>query len=151
MQRGRKSKCLFVSLLPMQNETAYDILLDYLDQRKNQNLNSKSIERRLKNLGKNEDQIHQIMIEFDDEWDRECMHHREVKNSKTFFVGGLLAAFCAGIISILSALGFGILPNFTLVWIGGVSAGLMLALKGASGIRKSKLRTNRLKIKYQNW
>lgn len=135
----------------MRNETVYDILLDYLNQRKNAELDSELIKRRLKRNGKNEDEIHQIIVEFDDEWDRECIHLKEVKNSKTIFIGGLLAAVCIGIISILSALGFGIFPNFTLTWFGGVAAGLMLAIKGFNGMRKRTLREKRLKIKYQNW
>ena len=135
----------------MQKETVYDILLDYLDQRQKAELDTSSIERRLRKIRKNEDQIHQILIEFDDEWDRECNHQREVKNSQTIFVGGLIAAFCIGTISILSALGFGIFPNFTIVWVGGVAGGFMLAIKGFNGMRKRKLREKRLKIKYQKW
>lgn len=135
----------------MQKENVYDILLDYLDQRQKAELDSASIERRLRKMRKNKDQIHQIMIEFDDEWDRECIHQREVKNSKTIFVGGLIAAFCIGTINIISALGFGPFPNFTIIWIGGVAGGFMLAIKGFNGMRKRKLREKRLKIKYENW
>jgi len=135
----------------MRDENVYDILLDYLDQRKDGTLDSSSIERRLRKMRKSQDQIHQIMIEFDDEWDRECIHTREVKNSTKLFYGGLLAAFCIGVISILSALGVRLFSNITIVWIGGVAGGFMLAIKGFNGMRKTKLREKRLKIKYQNW
>ena len=84
----------------MRNETVYDILLDYLNQRKNAELDSESIKRRLKRNGKNEDEIHQIIVEFDDEWDRECIHLKEVKYSKTIFEAYFIF-LCAILIQIL--------------------------------------------------
>lgn len=135
----------------MSRETIYEVLIDYLEQRKSAQLDLQSIRRRMEKIGKTEDEIHQLLIEFDDEWDREQLHLHEVKYAKSLFLGGLILAFSIGIVSILSAMNIGPFSRIPFIWYGGVAAGLLLAFKGRNGIRKTKFREKRLKIKYLKW
>lgn len=132
----------------MKKETVYDILLDYLDQRRNGALDLEKIQTRLESIGKNDEQVQEIMIVFDDEWDQDCMLERSVKNAHVIFAGGAVVAISLGIVSFLSFLGY---VPLVLLWAGGVTAGIMLTIKGWNGIRYKKLHEKRLKNKYQSW
>ncbi|MCR9171416.1 MAG: hypothetical protein NXI10_02920 [bacterium] len=135
----------------MKNETVYDILLDYLEQRKSFNLDSKSIERRLSKIGKNEDQIHEIMVEFDDEWDREQLFQHELKKANFNLYGGGFLAVAFAVLSILSALNVITFGGVNFVFYGAVAFSTASAIWGWNTLRKSDLRDKRLRIKYEKW
>lgn len=134
----------------MKTDSVYTILKMYFEQRSQNNRDNKPIAEHLKNIGKTPDEIHEILIEFDDEWDRELLLRKEVKNAKIYFIGGSAAAIAIGAFTIFTALN-PIGMRLTYVWYGGVAGGLLLAIKGWNNLKKQENREKRLKIKYENW
>ncbi|XOV66447.1 MAG: hypothetical protein ACFHU9_12545 [Fluviicola sp.] len=135
----------------MSNKTVYNILLDYFEQRKNANLDTKSIKRRLQKIGKNEHQVDEIMIEFVDEWERQMAHERETKNATFFVFGGAFLTLGVGTVSIMSALNIQPFARIPVIWYGGVAAGLFFTFRGLNLQRQKKSRFQRLKVKYEKW
>lgn len=139
-----------IFMTSMEKETVYDILLDYLEQRKNAQLDSVSIKKRLARIGKTEDQIYEFMIEFDDEWDREMQYMQLLKKAKFNLYGGSILALVFAIISVFSALKIITIGGLSMVFYGAVATGLVGAIWGSNTIKMYKLRDERLKIKYLN-
>jgi hypothetical protein len=135
----------------MKTENVYTLLQNYFEQRSRNISNTTSLKRELGNLGKTPDEIYEILIEFDDDWDRELIHRHEVKHAKLYFIGGLAIAVLIGSVCILSTLN--LIPNHgvTYIWYSGVAAGFLLAIKGWNGNKTQKIRQERLKLKYENW
>jgi hypothetical protein len=113
----------------MKTDSVYSILKIYFEQRSQNNPDSTSITDHLRHIGKSNDEIHEILIEFDDEWDRELLLRKELKNAKIYFTGGLSAAIAIGAFTIFSALN-PISLRITYVWHGGIAGGLLLSIKG---------------------
>lgn len=135
----------------MQKETVYDILLDYFEQRRNATLDTQSIRIRLEKIGKNDDQIHEILIEFVDEWGREMAQQREFKNASFYTYGGASLALGVGFVSMLSALNIQPFARIPIIWYGGVVAGILFMLRGIGLSKQRKTRQDRLKLKYEKW
>ena len=135
----------------MRKESTYDILLDYLTQRNNGTLDSKSIDKCLQNIGKDVDQIHEILVEFIDEWEREQLHQTELKRAKRSFSRGIVITVMMITVNLLFALGFFPVRGISILLYGAVAAGMFMTIWGWNTLRRSKMRDDRLKIKYQNW
>ncbi len=135
----------------MHSSSVYTILLTYLKQRSTGDLDTESIKNDLAKIGKNQGEIYDILIEFDDEWDRDLLHRKLMKKAEFNVIIGCILAIGAGTFCILSAVNMLSFQGFTIIPYGLVASGIFAALMGWNYMKTAKIREKRLKLKYQNW
>lgn len=132
----------------MISTSLHGLLLNYLEECHKGNTSTSKIKRQLEILGKNEDDIHWIITEFEDEWDKQLLQMNRLKNSKTQIFVGLVVALLFATLSIFMALKI-INIGVVILFYGFVAAGILVALKGFQARRMEKLRIERREIKWR--
>ena len=130
-----------------------DLLELYIStKRSGEPIDKKDFADRLALLGKSEAQIHDILIEFDDDCDKELLAGMGAKKAKRLMIFGLILGFGGIILSISMALGvFGSISGFTVVPYGIVAASFIAAGKAYAEIGLVKKRKKRRALKWENW
>lgn len=136
----------------MNNQALITLLNNYLEDRKNKRFSSEAFKNELRKLGKNEEEIHELYIEFDDEWTKEEMSLLNLKKSKGQMIYGTLLAVGMGTASILSAVQvYDAGTPGIIIFDGAVATGLLLFLKGFNDMRMEKIRKKRRIMKWAAW
>lgn len=136
----------------MDNQTIVTLLNNYLEDRKHKRFSSENFKNELRKLGKSEEEIHELYIEFDDEWTKEEMSLLNLKKSKGQMLLGALLAVGMGTASVLSAVQvFDTGKRGMIIFYGAVAAGLLLVMKGFNDMRMEKIRKKRRIMKWAAW
>lgn len=105
----------------------------------------------LERLGYSEAKIHELMLEMDDDADKELLAGMGLKKAKQLFVGGLIGAFLGAVLTIaltftrFSGISVSILPY------GLIGAAFITVGKAYAEIGLAKKRRKRRAFKYENW
>lgn len=122
---------------------------EYFQKRKENGLDSTYFRKKLKQLGKSDEEVHEIFMELDDDWTKELLFENEIKYRRLYLTVGLIIGIGACILAILGALGFFMGGRLLVVWTGGIAGGFTLAIKGYFAGKNAKLRADRRRIKYK--
>lgn len=111
----------------------------------------KTIEIELEQMGKSPAQIHELLIELDDEWKKEQLAIKRLKKNKKKLVLSIFSVILIGTFMILSAR-YPFLKGrsqlFPFILIGAI---LLTVLKAYDEIRKEKKRKKRRLLKWEIW
>lgn len=125
---------------------------DYISEKRNgRRIDEKSFTRRLEKLKKTDEQVHQIMIEMDDDCDKELLASSGVKKAKKGLVMSIVIGLSLAVFSILSALGHLFQGNVVVVFYGGIATAFLFGGKSYNEIVGVKLRRKRRELKWKNW
>jgi len=129
-------------------QSVHEILEHFLAQKL---LGNKNVEKEsrefLKKLGKAEDEIDHLLIEFDDEWTKEQLFGMGIIKAKKLFILSLFGFSVLAVITIVWALK-GVIYTALIAFVGVMCIGM---LKGVSEIRDAKHRIKRRAFKWSNW
>lgn len=133
-------------------ERVIDIVEDYLAKRiSGEDFSSSELRRRIKNTGVSEDMLEDILIEIDDELDRERLNQITLNKSRKLLFLGPLLAICFMTISILSAMGFLFNGRVFIIFYGVIAVGILTGYQAYFKIKKSKLVKERREIKWRSY
>ena len=131
------------------NERVVDIVEDYLQKNfSGEQIKESDLERRIRRCRVPEDQIHELIVEIKDEFNREKNHRVKLKNAKQSIFMGILIALGFMTLSIVSSMGYlfgGYIPMFTY---GAIAVAFVTSGQSYMYIRKSKSVKQRREIKY---
>lgn len=134
------------------NNNLVNIVEDYIAEKRNgSHVDEKKYARRIGKLKKNEDQIHEIMIEMDDDCDKELLAGAGVKSAKKGIVISVIIFVALASTSILSALGLIFQGKLFVLFYGGIAAAFLYGMKCYSEIVAVKQRKARRELKWKNW
>lgn len=134
------------------NDNLISIVEDYISEKRNgQNLNKNTYTIRLKKLKKTEDQIHEIMMEIEDDCDRELLASSGVKNAKKGIIISVIVGLSLALVSILSALGYLFQGNLMVLFYGGIASAFFFGTKNYNEIVGVEHRRKRRELKWKNW
>lgn len=129
-------------------QSTYEILEYYLEQKLNGNIMAEKESRKLfKRLGKTEDEIDHLLIEFDDEWTKEQLQGNGRKKGRKMLIFGSIGFLVTSAFTIILSFQ-GILSYIPY---GFVAFMAFIMLKGSSEIRDAKYRKERRAFKWENW
>lgn len=130
------------------NESLYELLEYFIEQKylKNSTVENEC-RTQLKQTGKTEDEIHDILIEFDDEWTKEQLQGESRKKAKFFIIGGGLGFVFGGVYLVYLAL----LGGFSTGSIVLLAGSALTVLKGFNEIADAKRRKVRRALKWTSW
>ena len=122
------------------NDSLNHIREDYItDSFSRKGINITVYTMRLKKLRFNNEIIQVILLDFEDEVDKEKLARFNVENTRKLVIGGVVIAFI--LITILSAMGILFGTSFiSYTFFGGITMALLAALKGYDEIKNRKRR-----------
>lgn len=135
----------------MINERVIDIVEEYLLNRtKGEIIPTRELRRRLTRTRVTEEDVDQILLELKDEWDREEMNQTMYKKAKSDLIFGLSMAVGLIILTLFFA-SQQLTGGVTIVFYGVIASGFLMAYRGYSQIKKSKLVKERREIKWRRY
>jgi len=91
----------------VRNEPTHDnlvaVLLDYLEVRNNTACSAKLMGPRLIQMGKSVEQLHDLLVEMEDEWEKEQVAIVQLKKSKIVLTFSVLIAVLVGVVLVFAA------------------------------------------------
>ncbi|MFT6982412.1 MAG: hypothetical protein ACJAUD_001179 [Crocinitomicaceae bacterium] len=132
------------------NERGIDIVEEYLSARISKNpIPNKQIQQRIKRTRVPEEIVDDILLEMEDEWDREQLNQFAFKKAKMRMITGSLGSLSIFIIIIASIL-FNLMPERIIIVPYVLMAyGFLISFQGYFQIRKSKMVKERREIKWR--
>ena len=134
------------------NDSLTDIVEDYISEKRDGRRPSEAtLKSRLKRFIKNDDQIHEIIIEIDDDCDKELLAGSGAKKSKKGLTLSIIVFLGLCLITILSGLGFLFKGNLFVFFYGGIATSFLYGSKCYYEIIGVKQRMKRRELKWKNW
>lgn len=125
---------------------------DYiLEKRTSNKINQTHFKKRLEILGKNENQIHEILVEIDDDCDKELLAGQGIKKAKTGLFISLFIALGFASLSIATALGYLLGGRIQVFFFGIIGASLVYTIKSYQEIKAVKHRKKRRAMKWDSF
>lgn len=133
-------------------ENLHDIIEDYISgKRKNPRLKVEAFEKRILVQKISDSQLHDILIEMEDDCDKEMLAGSGIKKAKQKLFLSLLVALSFALISILSALGYLFEGKISFVFYGIIAVSLLTASYSYNEIRAVDQRSKRRELKWKKW
>lgn len=128
------------------------LLLEYLASRKSPEYHSDApFRRKLQLMKKTESEIHEILIEFIDEWEKELMDLQMIKTSNFNIIVGAIAGVTLCLFTWIAASGYFGKYKFLIISYGLIAGSFGMVINGFSMKKRVKLRQQRREIKWRNW
>jgi hypothetical protein len=128
------------------------IVEDYISDSLNGKMpNQNSYSRRLQKTKKSEEEIHEILIEINDDCIKEISASSGVRNAKKMLLLSAIGGLILATVSIISALGFLFQDKTTVLFFGGVAASIIYGAKNYRVIKSVEQRKKRRALKWSNW
>lgn len=128
------------------------LLQEYFERHKQSlDLETDYFSNKLKQLNKSEEQIREIFLEWEYDWERTQSIAQKVKKAETNMYLGYLIVMISGIITVLIARNYWLLGTIKLHFFGVMAIGLLLVFNGINKQRMAKRSKTRLMLKWKNW
>ena len=113
--------------------------------------NQDSYTRRIQKLKKSEEEIHEILIEIQDDCQKEIIASNGIRNAKKMLILSVISGLILATVSIISAIGFLFQDKTTVLFYGGVAASIIYGAKNYRIIKSVDQRKKRRALKWSNW
>lgn len=130
-------------------QAVVELMEEYFAKRRESGLDSRYFQGKLEVLGKSEGEIHEILMELDNDWQKEMVFDAERKNLPWMLISGFFVVTVCFFMAVWGGQKNFLNNSMNILWAGGMATGLLGILKAISVRKKAVRRAERRRMKYK--